>query len=426
MTYSKVSINAVKSWGFCPQKAFFENKDISNTIQTGDKIYRMMLKEVVSAYFRVYKKHGIAALKKPPDEYLEALWEKYCLINNLDDLYPLLQNYRINKHKLQTEFRQRHHKRTFYFDEEILLKWEIEFEKVGLLDQLKAIDSIAHDKGFLGLPLWKPSVYFSPMGLAEAYAKSFETWRLIWDEIDLTLDGKENIQPKIISGSQYEIEVVPDIIQIIGPYEKVLRGRPVKDPTRKIAIRYVLFLFDYEKPLPNELEKQIQFMALNALPNEFEYLKIEKVTQEYIPVEIQVLHINSGESVIFPFNPDKRNQYILELEVLAKAYLSAINSNSYIPRILNGSESCRKCEWNTTCLSKSYFDLSDLSKTQFVDSLKTYDDLIKLLGKKDKNGTYQYESITSKILLFLEEHPGMNVSDLKKMLNTIISRKTNG
>lgn len=419
-----ISIEDILNWSYCPQSYLLAKQEKDrNTVLSGETLYKDILQKSIYILLEAKEKFTGKIDPKMLDSIPMKLWDGYLTSHNLMDLKPALEKYRILKNKLVNEFRMRDRNYAFFQDPRILNKWDLRFEESGLSDLLIGIESVAYEHGILAKPLRKPNIYFSPMGLGEAYERSFDTFRLIFDQVDLMQPHVLVNEPVIIQGLQYDFSIHIDLAINIGkiimpPTKKV--GRPNKSskpetPKTIYAVRYIYFSFDQEIPLPNELMQNIRFRSLysSKIPS-------RNIEFEYLPMEIQVLHIASGRSHIMKFDAEFDSEFLVELNQLGRAFQQGVNIGTVLSRKLTGSELCKTCEFYGKCYSAENKTISDVVLPHVIKKQPEIIEYIKfLLGKSDQNDIYLNEALILQIVDLFRKYPSIDIYELPNYIDFI-------
>lgn len=216
----------------------------------------------------------------------------------------------------------------------------------GLLQLRRHIDGQGSRAGLASLDLPEDESHQVPMGLADAFATSFDI-----------LEGQKGHPPpeKVLavnaplSVELLSVRLLCQAAIVVDLGEAPARGRPPKGsdgPRMKRKLGYELRIFDRDLPSAYVLARDLRVLALGlALPD-----ALGLGSQDVVVDAVLVRHMYSGE--VQPFRPDLSDGADL-LESLARGVMTGVRAGAYVPRMVCGWTACGDCEYRSLCFADS-------------------------------------------------------------------------
>lgn len=272
------------------------------------------------------------------------------------------------------------------------------------LNELAAIIDSHQTKVGMGPNIEVAENQFPVPGLAEAFADSVMMASKA-DEIGLP-SVEQVVGTSVlvqVDLSHISIQYVADIVIDLGEKKRVGRppqGEQAEHKSEVKHIAYELFLFEPTPPYGISVGRDLRLSALgNSRPvellGEYDEISVDAVNMR---------HLFSGERAEITEYPA-----VTFLNSLARQFITAVRSNVYMPRMVNGWDACGECNYRPLCYSNS--GIMDLFHAPIEAELTA------ALGLSDKlleTITAQATSLDAvrETLLLMAQTPGLSPDDV--------------
>lgn len=354
-TKPRVAFEDLWDWAYCPLRVWWRKRGLNpdggrrGTRRTGEQLMRRAVQVALETYYQTARTRRSRDLS--PIKALGFVWKTWLREWEVDrTLAKDLVEYHEGRRAILNRFEEagdiRRPDGTLYRRPMWTRWWKELATSSGLLELRKHIDEQGERAGLSQVDFSPSEEAGMPMGLADAFAASF----------DLIERQKDLPSPDVVLDTDVELLVELLSVQlscraaiIVDEGKGAARGRPPKGsdgPRTKRKLGYELHIFDRDVPSPYVLARDLRVLALGqALPDQLEFEGDELAVER-----VYVRHMVSGE--VQPFHPGFSDGADL-LEALSRSYLVGARSGGYVPRMVCGWTACGDCEYRSLCFAES-------------------------------------------------------------------------
>lgn len=351
----RVSFEDLWDWAYCPLRVWWRKSGLNpdgggrETRRTGEQLMRRAVHVALETYYQAARNRGSRDLS--PLKVLGFVWKTWLQDWAYDrtiskDLVEYHEGRRAILRRFEEAGDVRRPDGTLYRRPMWTRWWKELATSSGLLELRKHIDDQGERAGLTQVDLAQAEAVQSPMGLADAFATSFDILEK-QEDLPSPTDVLAVNAPLLVD--LLSVQLTCRSALIVDEGEEAARGRPPKGsagPRTKRKLGYELHIFDRDVPSPYVLARDLRVLALGqALPE-----KLEVDADDLSVDKVYVRHMYSGE--VQPFHPDLSDGADL-LEALARSFMIGARSGGYVPRMVCGWTACGDCECRSLCFAES-------------------------------------------------------------------------
>jgi len=351
----RVSFEDLWDWAYCPLRVWWRRSGLKpdgagrETKRTGEQLMRRAVQVTIETYYqaaRSRRSRDLSLLKA-----LGFVWKTWLEGWGFDrtmsrDLVEYHEGRRVILRRFEEAGDIRRPDGSLYRRPMWTRWWKELATSSGLLELRKHIDDKGERAGLAQVDLAHAEDYQAPMGMADAFATSFD---ILERQKDLPPPNEVLATNAPLLVDLLSVRLMCQAALIVDEGEEGARGRPLKGsvgPRTKRKLGYELHIFDRDVPSPYVLARDLRVLALGqALPE-----KLDVDADELAVEKVLVRHMYSGE--VQPFRPDLSDGADL-LEALARSFMTGARSGGYVPRMVCGWTACGDCEYRALCFEDS-------------------------------------------------------------------------
>jgi len=406
----QVAFQDLWDWAYCPLRVWWRKNGLARNAndgagkRTGEQLMRRAVETALQAHYRLRRKGKRRGVQ--PVGALGLVWRSWLDGWGFDRAMARdLVEYHEGRRAILRRFEEggdiRRPDGTLYRRPMWTRWWRELATSSGLLQLRQHIDGQGARAGLPTMDLSEDELHQEPMGLADAFATSFD---ILEGQKDLPTPEKVLAVNAPLSVELLSVRLLCQAALIVDMGEAPARGRPPKGsdgPRMKRKLGYELHIFDRDLPSPYVLARDLRVLALGlALPD-----ALDLDGQDVVVDAVLVRHMHSGE--VQSFRPDLSDGADL-LESLARAVKAGIRAGAYVPRMVCGWTACGDCEYRSLCFADSgvMAAFNPPMIEQIRASKRMYEQVSKFIeeGESWKHGT----AALQEFLKWMAETPGLS------------------
>ncbi len=420
----QVSFDDMWDWAYCPLRVWWRRSGLikdatcENGKRTGEQLMRRAVQVALDTYYQLRRNGKSRDLL--PVRAMGFVWKTWLEGWGFDrTMSKDLVEYQEGRRSILRRFEEggdiRRPDGTLYRRPMWTRWWRELATSSGLLELRNHIDDQGERASLAKLSHAQEENYQFPMGLADAFATSFD---IVERLKDLPMPDKvlATNAPIVVELLSVQLHYQAAIIVDLG--EGRARGRPPKDregPRKKQKLGYELHIYDRDVPSPYVLARDLRVLALGqALPD-----TLDLDADELVVERVLVRHMYSGETQ--PFRPYLSDGGDL-LESLARSVMTGMRAGAYVPRMVCGWTACGDCEYRSLCFAGSgvMAAFNPPMTVQIQASQKMYEQVSKFFGEweRRKSGT----KFLRAFLEWMAKTPGLSPESALWLIDAVEAR----
>jgi len=420
----RVSFEDLWDWAYCPLRVWWRKSGLNHngagreTKRTGEQLMRRAVQVALETCYQVVR--GRRSRDLSPLKALGFVWSTWLEDWGFDrPMSKDLVEYHEGRRDILRRFEEAGDIRRpdgSLYRRPMWTRWWKEFAtSSGLLELRKYIDDLGERAGLAKVDIAQSEDYQAPMGIADAFATSFD---ILERQKDLPSPTEVIATNAPLLVDLLSVRLTCYAALIVDKGEEKARGRPPKGsvgPRKKRKLGYELHIFDRDVPSPYVLARDLRVLALGqAIP---EALDVD--ADEFAVHKVYVRHMYSGE--VQPFRPDLGDGADL-LEALARSFMIGARSGGYVPRMVCGWAACGDCEFRALCFAESgvMAAFNPPMAAQIRASQRMYEHVTELVSKGEK-----WKSKTEVLRAFLgwmAKEPGLSPEGALWLIDSVEAR----